>query len=84
MSVQSLPRFEKGKEQVIEAKEEGRRNNVYRVASRTSSDRYFYRRDLSMLMKLCVRSNEIDLALDLGECFVCSTKVNEMFVISNH
>jgi hypothetical protein len=37
-----------------------------------------------MLMKLCVQSNKVDLALDVGECFVCFQKVNEMFVISNH
>jgi hypothetical protein len=50
--------------QVIEAKEEGRRNNFCRVASLTSSNSYFYSRDLLMLMKSCVQeSKEIDFAL---------------------
>ena len=51
--------------QVIEAKEEGRRNNFCRVALLTSSNSYFYSRDLLMLMKLCVQSKEIDFALDI-------------------
>jgi hypothetical protein len=54
-------------EKDVEAKERGRRNNFYRVVSRTSSDRHFYCRDLLMLLKLSARSNEIDLALNLGK-----------------
>jgi hypothetical protein len=69
--VQTLPRFEKGMGQVIEAKEEGRRNNFCRVALLTSSNSYFYSRDLLMLMKPCVQSKEIDFALDVVVSVSC-------------
>ena len=66
-------------EKDIEAKESKRRNNFFRAVSRTSSDRHFYHRDLLMLMKLSIRGNEIDLALNLGKCI--SQRINQMSVI---
>ena len=43
-----------------------RRNNFLRVASKTSSDHLAYTRDLSLLLKLSMDTQEFDLALDLG------------------
>ena len=50
---------------------ESRRNNFLCVASLNSSDHLAYHRDLPMLLELSMKSNEHDLALDLGEfpCF---------------
>lgn len=43
-----------------------RRNNFFRVAARSSSDHLTYRRNLETLLKLSMKADEHDLALDLG------------------
>lgn len=48
-----------------------RRKNFLTVASRSSSEHKFYRRDLFSLMNLSVKCEEYGLALDLGTFCVC-------------
>lgn len=69
MSLASIPHVDKS-DFHGEAKESRRRDNFYRVAGRTSGYSDFYLRDLFMLMRLSIQYSEIELALNLGTCFL--------------
>ncbi|KAL3943392.1 MAG: hypothetical protein SGBAC_002558 [Bacillariaceae sp.] len=52
-----------------------RRNNFFRVAARSSSDHLTYRRNLETLLKLSMKADEHDLALDLASEILDSKKL---------
>ncbi|CAJ1969124.1 unnamed protein product [Cylindrotheca closterium] len=52
-----------------------RRDNFFRVAARSSSDHLSYRRDLETLLKLSMKAEEHELALDLGTEILDSKKL---------